>query len=117
MTTMEGALVEPAAVGMHAAVLGGAQPGKSIVILGGGTIGLMVLQACISLGATDITVVDVIEKRLELAKKLGAARVINGKEEDTVAVLDRKKCTEIMAWISYLRRRELYLRHSRQYRS
>ena len=37
MTTMEGALVEPAAVGMHAAVLGGAQPGKSIVILGGGT--------------------------------------------------------------------------------
>lgn len=68
MTTMEGALVEPAAVGMHAAVLGGAQPGKSIVILGGGTIGLMVLQACISLGATDITVVDVIEKRLELAK-------------------------------------------------
>ena len=38
--------------------------GKSIVILGGGTIGLMVLQACISLGATDITVVDVIEKRL-----------------------------------------------------
>ena len=73
MTTMEGALVEPAAVGMHAAVLGGAQPGKSIVILGGGTIGLMVLQACISLGATDITVVDVIEKRLELAKKLGAA--------------------------------------------
>ena len=47
----------------------------------------MVLQACISLGATDITVVDVIEKRLELAKKLGAARVINGKEEDTVAVL------------------------------
>lgn len=87
MTTMEGALVEPAAVGMHAAVLGGAQPGKSIVILGGGTIGLMVLQACISLGATDITVVDVIEKRLELAKKLGAARVINGKEEDTVAVL------------------------------
>ena len=28
-----------------------------------------------------------LQKRLELAKKLGAARVINGKEEDTVAVL------------------------------
>ena len=47
----------------------------------------MTLQACVSLGATDITVVDVMEKRLELAKKLGAARVINGKEQDTVAVL------------------------------
>ena len=45
---------------MHAAILGGAQLGKSIVILGGGTIGLMVLQACKSLGATDITVVDIM---------------------------------------------------------
>ena len=72
---------------MHAAILGGAMLGKSIVILGGGTIGLMVLQACKSLGATDITVVDVLNKRLELAKKLGASRVINGKEEDTVALL------------------------------
>ncbi|MDD3403218.1 MAG: NAD(P)-dependent alcohol dehydrogenase [Hespellia sp.] len=87
MSTLEGALVEPAAVGMHAAVLGGAMLGKSIVILGGGTIGLMTLQACVSLGATDITVVDVLQKRLDLALKLGAKRVINGKEEDTVAVL------------------------------
>lgn len=87
MTTLEGALVEPAAVGMHAAILGGAKVGTSIVILGGGTIGLMTLQACLSLGATDITVVDVIEKRLELAKKLGAKSVINGKEEDAAAVL------------------------------
>lgn len=87
MSTLEGALVEPAAVGMHAAILGGATLGKSIVILGGGTIGLMTLQACRSLGATDITVVDVLEKRLELAMKLGAKRVINGKEQDTVAAL------------------------------
>ena len=68
MTTMEAALVEPAAVGMHAAILGEARLGKSIVILGAGTIGLMVLQACLSLGATDITVVDVIEKRLDMLK-------------------------------------------------
>lgn len=87
MSTMEAALVEPAAVGMHAAILGEARLGKSIVILGAGTIGLMVLQACKSLGATDITVVDVMQKRLDLAMKLGAARVINGKEQDTVEVL------------------------------
>ena len=87
MTTMEAALVEPAAVGMHAAILGEARLGKSIVILGAGTIGLMVLQACLSLGATDITVVDVMQKRLDLALKLGAKRVINGKEQNTVEVL------------------------------
>lgn len=87
MTTMEAALVELAAVGMHAAILGEARLGKSIVILGAGTIGLMVLQACLSLGATDITVVDVMQKRLDLALKLGAKRVINGKEQNTVEVL------------------------------
>lgn len=87
MTTMEAALVEPAAVGMHAAILGEARLGKSIVILGAETIGLMVLQACLSLGATDITVVDVMQKRLDLALKLGAKRVINGKEQNTVEVL------------------------------
>lgn len=87
MSTLEGALVEPAAVGMHAAILGEARLGKSIVILGAGTIGLMVLQACLSLGATDITVVDVMQKRLDLALKLGAKRVINGKEQNTVEVL------------------------------
>ena len=87
MSVMEAALVEPAAVGMHAAILGQAKLGSHIVIYGGGTIGLMTLQACRSLGATDITVVDILPKRLELALKLGAKRVINGKEEDAVKVL------------------------------
>lgn len=34
MDTMEGALVEPAAVGMHAAMLADVKPGKKIIILG-----------------------------------------------------------------------------------
>ncbi len=61
MDTMEGALVEPAAVGMHAAMLADVKPGKKIVILGAGCIGLMTLQACKCLGATNIAVVDVLE--------------------------------------------------------
>jgi L-iditol 2-dehydrogenase len=87
MDMIEAALVEPAAVGMHAAILGGASLGSHIVILGCGTIGLMTLQACRSLGATDITVVDIIPSKLELARKLGAKEAINGKETDTVAYL------------------------------
>lgn len=50
MDTLEGALVEPAAVGMHAAMLANVKPGKKIVILGAGCIGLMTLQACLCLG-------------------------------------------------------------------
>lgn len=83
--TMEGALVEPAAVGMHAAMEADVKPGKKIVILGAGCIGLMTLQACRVMGATEIVVVDMIEKRLNMAKKLGAMETINGGKEDTVA--------------------------------
>lgn len=68
MDTMEGALVEPAAVGMHAAMEADVKPGKKIVILGAGCIGLMTLQACRVMGATEIVVVDMIEKRLNMAK-------------------------------------------------
>lgn len=85
MDTMEGALVEPAAVGMHAAMEADVKPGKKIVILGAGCIGLMTLQACRVMGATEIVVVDMIEKRLNMAKKLGAMEIINGGKEDTVA--------------------------------
>jgi L-iditol 2-dehydrogenase len=85
MDTMEGALVEPAAVGIHAAMLADVKPGKKIVILGAGCIGLMTLQACRCMGASDIVVVDVLPKRLAFALKLGAKAVINGAEEDTVA--------------------------------
>lgn len=85
MDTMEGALVEPAAVGIHAAMLADVKPGKKIVILGAGCIGLMTLQACRCMGASEIVVVDVLEKRLEMALKLGAMAVIDGSKEDTVA--------------------------------
>nr|WP_319489309.1 NAD(P)-dependent alcohol dehydrogenase [uncultured Caproiciproducens sp.] len=91
MSTMEGALVEPAAVGMHAAMSANARPGKKIVILGSGCIGLMTLQACKTMGATEIVVVDVLPKRLAMAKKLGAMEVVNGAQEDTVA-----RCKEIL---------------------
>lgn len=91
MSMMEGALVEPASVGMHAAMKADVKPGKKIVILGAGCIGLMTLQACKSMGANEIVVVDVLPKRLELAKKLGAMEVVNGLKEDTVA-----RCKEIL---------------------
>ena len=70
MDTMEGALVEPAAVGMHAAMLADVKPGKKIIILGAGCIGLMTLQACKCLGATEIAVVDVLEGDVDVVEHL-----------------------------------------------
>lgn len=89
ISTKEGALVEPLSVGMHAANQGDVKLGDSVVILGAGCIGLVTLLACKAHGATDITVVDVIPKRLEYAMKLGATRTINGRETDAVEEVDK----------------------------
>lgn len=89
ISTKEGALVEPLSVGMHAANQGDVRLGDSVVILGAGCIGLVTLLACKAHGATDITVVDVIPKRLDYALKLGATRVINGMEKDAAAEIDK----------------------------
>lgn len=88
-STKEGALVEPLSVGMHAAKQGNVTLGSSVTILGAGCIGLVTLLSCKAFGATDITVVDVIPKRLEYAKKLGATRVINAIEQDAVKAMDQ----------------------------
>jgi L-iditol 2-dehydrogenase len=84
VSSKEGALVEPLAVGLHAASQGNVKLGDRVVILGAGAIGLVTLLACKAYGATEVTVVDVIEKRLEVAKKLGATHVINAKNENAI---------------------------------
>ena len=84
MSTKEGALIEPFAVGLHAAHQGKVGMGDQCIILGSGCIGLMTLLACKACGATDITVVDMVQKRLDYAMKLGATRVINAKEKDVL---------------------------------
>lgn len=89
VSTLEGALVEPLAVGLHAAMQGGAHIGQTAVVTGAGCIGLVSLLALKAMGVSRVIVVDVIQKRLEKAKELGADYVINGKEQDTVAEIKR----------------------------
>ncbi len=77
LTTIEGAMVEPLAVGLHAANRGGVSCGDTVVILGVGCIGIMTLLACKAKGATNIIVADVFENRLNKALELGATAAIN----------------------------------------
>jgi L-iditol 2-dehydrogenase len=83
---MEGALVEPLAVGFHAAMQGGAHVGQTAVITGAGCIGLVTLLALKAMGVTRVAVVDVLENRLEKAAELGAFTV-NGAQQDAAAQL------------------------------
>ena len=82
MSTEEGALVEPLAVGLHATALGGVGLGSDVLILGGGCIGLVTLLSAKARGASRIVVVDLYEKRLNMAKEMVATEVINAQKEN-----------------------------------
>lgn len=89
VSTLEGALIEPLAVGFHAARQGGAHFGQTAVVTGSGCIGLVSMMALRALGVMEIYVVDVIQKRLDKAMELGATGTINGCEADAVQELHK----------------------------
>lgn len=84
VSSMEGALIEPLAVGLSAAERGDVALGQNIVILGAGCIGLVTMMACKARGAAKVIVCDLFDKRLDKALELGADVVINAKEEDVM---------------------------------
>lgn len=88
VSTLEGALIEPLAVGFHAAIQGDAHLGQKAVVMGAGCIGLVSLMALKARGVEEVYVVDVMDKRLDKAMELGATAVINGKREDVVVRLN-----------------------------
>ena len=87
VSTMEGALIEPLAVGFHAAMQGGARFGQRALVFGAGCIGLVSLLALKALGVSEVYVVDVVASRQQKAEQLGASAVVNGAEEDVAARL------------------------------
>ena len=88
VSTLEGALIEPLAVGFHAAIQGNAHLGQKAVVMGAGCIGLVSMMALKARGVSEVYVVDIMEKRLEKALELGASGVIHGAKEN---VLERVK--------------------------
>lgn len=99
VSTMEGALVEPLAVGMHAATRAGAGPGASALIIGSGCIGLATLLACKARGINTVYSADLFDIRLEKARAFGAIETINAARENTaekVAILTGGKGVDIV---------------------
>lgn len=77
VTWDQAALLEPLAVAVHAARTAGIRPGMKALILGAGTIGLMTLQVAKALGAGPTMISDLIQERLDLARRLGADYTVN----------------------------------------
>ena len=78
----QGAFFEPAAVALHGLQRTPFRGGGSVAILGGGTIGMFVMQWAKIFGAKDAVVFDIAPERLELGRRLGATMGINTLDPD-----------------------------------
>jgi len=74
----EGALVEPLSVGIHVCKLADVRPGQSVIVFGAGPIGLLCAAVARAFGATTVVVVDIVQARLDFAKRYAATGVFNG---------------------------------------
>jgi L-iditol 2-dehydrogenase len=68
----EAAMLEAVAVALHAVAISDMKGGETILVIGAGMIGLLVLQAARVAGCSRIFIADVDSTRLSLATKLGA---------------------------------------------
>jgi (R,R)-butanediol dehydrogenase/meso-butanediol dehydrogenase/diacetyl reductase len=82
----QAALVEPLAVGLHAAEVGRVQPGERCLVIGAGPIGLAITLWARERGA-EVVVSERAAGRRALAERLGATRVVDPEREDLAGVL------------------------------
>lgn len=71
-------------VALHAVRRAALQIDQSVAIFGLGIVGQLVLQLARTSGAHPLIAIDLIDERLELAKKSGATHTINAAREDVV---------------------------------
>jgi D-xylulose reductase len=83
----EGAMVEPLAVGMHAANKARLRPGDVGVVLGAGPIGMVTALAALAGGCSQVLITDVQQPKLELAATLGPITPVNVATENLAAVV------------------------------
>jgi threonine dehydrogenase-like Zn-dependent dehydrogenase len=81
LSLREMALVEPLTIGYHAVQRGRVKPTEAVAVLGCGAIGLGVVAAAANEGASVIAI-DVDDRKLMLAEKVGARHTINSASAD-----------------------------------
>ncbi len=84
----EAAMAEPISCCLHGIDLCNIKPGCTVLVMGGGPIGMIMMQLAKNAGAARVIMSEPVEEKREQALKLGATKVINPIEEDVQAVLD-----------------------------
>ena len=85
---LQGAMTEPVACCLHGLDMCEIQPGHQVVVIGGGMIGLLMLQLAKLAGAAKIALVEPVASKREVGKQLGADVCIDPMTEDVKAVLN-----------------------------
>ena len=75
-------LAQPLAVGIHAVDRSGVGPGDVAVVLGTGAIGGFIVAGLSSRGCAAVVAVDVDDRRLAIARDLGATHTVNQRTAD-----------------------------------
>jgi L-iditol 2-dehydrogenase len=90
MSYEEGALCEPLSVGIWACQRAGLEPGDRVLVTGAGPVGLLAAQAARAFGANSVTVTDIADFRLDMARELGfdVERVGEGTSRDFDVLLE-----------------------------
>lgn len=94
MDLLSAAMIEPLSCCLHGIDLCGICPGDSVLIIGGGPIGLIMLQLAKICGAGKVILSTHSKAKLEQALKLGADIVVNPSEEDLGSII-RENCTNL----------------------
>jgi len=81
------ALIESVSIAVHAVSRHVPQPDDTVVVVGAGMIGLLVIQVLKAKGPKDIVAVDVDPRKLALAQRMGATRTLNPKDNDLQAAV------------------------------
>ncbi len=83
----EAAMSEPVACCLHGIDMCDINCGDTVAVIGGGMIGLLMLQLAKLKGASKLVMVEPVEEKRKLAKKMGADLTIDPFREDIKAVL------------------------------
>jgi len=85
----QGAMVEPAAVAVHALGRSAGVDGKKVLVLGAGPIGNLVAQAALGFGAAQVLITDLSDFRLGIARECGIALTVNPAKNDLASEVRR----------------------------
>lgn len=88
LSFMEAAMAEPISCCLHGIDLCNIKSGCTVLVMGGGPIGMIMMQLAKNAGAARVIMSEPVEEKREQALKLGATKVINPMEEDVQAVLN-----------------------------